>query len=196
MDIAVLRTKLPRPAREETLDYGTELDAFLRGVEKRAFRITVVRVRDTDEALDIIQDAMIRFVTRYRHRPNEEWRPLFYRILKNRTLDWHRRRAVRAKVISFFGGGGGEEEFDPVATASGPREDDPVEELQDREALEALGDALLRLPDRQREAFVLRNFEGLDVAATALAMSCSEGSVKTHHSRAVQRLRELLGEQW
>jgi RNA polymerase sigma-70 factor (ECF subfamily) len=194
MNIALLRTELPRLAREETLDYATELDAFLRDVEKRAFRIAVVTVRDADEALDIVQDAMIRFVTRYRHRPNEEWRPLFYRILKNRTLDWHRRRAVRAKVIGFFGGG--DEELDPVATAPGPREDDPLEELQDREALEALGEALRQLPDRQREAFVLRNFEGMDVASTALAMSCSQGSVKTHHSRAVHRLRELLGDHW
>jgi RNA polymerase sigma-70 factor (ECF subfamily) len=121
---------------------------------------------------------------------------LFYRILRNRTLDWHRRRAVRAKVFGFFGGRGDDEELDPVATAPGPREDDPLEELQAREAFEALGNALRQIPDRQREAFVLRNFEGLDVAATALAMSCSAGSVKTHHSRAVHRLRELLGEYW
>jgi RNA polymerase sigma-70 factor (ECF subfamily) len=192
----VLRARLAtRFAREATLDHGVELDAFLRDVEKRAFRIAVVTVRDPDEALDIVQDAMIRLVTRYRLRPSDEWRPLFYRILKNRIRDWHRRRAVRAKVLRFFGGGD-DDEGDPLATAAGPREDNPLEELEASDALDALGAALRALPERQREAFVLRTFEGLDVAETAVAMQCSEGSVKTHHSRAVGRLRELLGESW
>jgi RNA polymerase sigma-70 factor (ECF subfamily) len=195
MDVA-LQFGLATPLeREETLDHGQELEAFLREVEKRAFRIAAMQIRDADEALDVVQDAMIRLTVRYRNRPREEWRPLFYRILKNRIRDWHRRRAVRNRVMSFFGGHD-EDETDPMAAVPGPREDNPLEQLEAEESLAALSRALEQLPTRQREAFVLRTFEGLDVAETALAMECSEGSVKTHHSRAVGRLRELLGDQW
>ena len=194
MELALHYGRTLRFGREKTLDHGKELDAFLRDVEKRAFRITAMAVRDADEALDIVQEAMISLATRYARRPSAEWRPLFYRILKNRTRDWHRRRVVRAKVLSFFGGG--DDEADPLAAVPAPREDNPLVELEGQEAMAALVAALGKLPDRQREAFVLRNFEGLDVAETALAMECSEGSVKTHHSRAVARLREVLGEQW
>jgi RNA polymerase sigma-70 factor (ECF subfamily) len=195
MDVALRLEPTTRLEREETLDQGHELEAFLRDVEKRALRIAAIMIRDADEALDIVQDAMIRLTVRYRSRPREEWRPLFYRILKNRIRDWHRRRAVRNRVLSFFGGQD-EDETDPLAAVPGPSEDNPLERLQADESLAALGKALEELPARQREAFMLRTFEGLDVAETALAMECSEGSVKTHHSRAVHRLRELLGEQW
>jgi RNA polymerase sigma-70 factor (ECF subfamily) len=195
MDVALRFEPTTRLEREETLDQGHELEAFLRDVEKRALRIAAMMIRDADEALDIVQDAMIRLTVRYRSRPSEEWRPLFYRILKNRIRDWHRRRAVRNRVLSFFGGQD-DDETDPLAAVPGPSEDNPLERLEADESLAALGKALEQLPARQREAFMLRTFEGLDVAETALAMECSEGSVKTHHSRAVHRLRELLGEQW
>ncbi len=95
--------------------------------------------------------------------------------------------------MSFFGGQEGEE-YDPVAQAPGPSSENPIEALARSEAMEALEQALRDLPRRQREAFTLRNFEGLDVAETAAAMGCSDGSVKTHYSRAVHRLRESLGE--
>lgn len=195
MDVALRLAPTMRLEREETLDQGHELEAFLRDVERRALRIAAMMIRDADEALDIVQDAMIRLTVRYRSRPREEWRPLFYRILKNRIRDWHRRRAVRNRVLTFFGGHD-EDETDPMAAAPGPSEDNPLARLEADESLAALTKALTELPARQREAFVLRTFEGLDVAATALAMECSEGSVKTHHSRAVSRLRELLGEEW
>jgi RNA polymerase sigma-70 factor (ECF subfamily) len=195
MELALETACAMRLGREGTLDYGSELDAFLRDVEKRAFRIAVMTMRDADEALDVVQEAMIRLVTRYGRRPSEEWRPLFYRILKNRIHDWHRRRIVRARVLSFFGGHD-EDEKDPLAAVPGPSEDNPLEDLEANEALAALGSALGALPARQREAFMLRTFEGLDVSETAIAMGCSQGSVKTHHARAVSRLRELLGEEW
>ncbi|HEX6997522.1 MAG TPA: RNA polymerase sigma factor [Gammaproteobacteria bacterium] len=172
------------------------LDGFLRAVEARAFRIAVLGIRDRDEALDVVQDAMIRLVRGYAHVPSAEWPPLFYRILTNRIRDWQRRRAVRRRVLAFFGANDDGEEHDPLQSAPGPAADDPAEHAVRNEALAALEDALARLPERQREAFVLRNLEGLDVAGTAAAMQCSEGSVKTHYFRAVQRLRELLGEDW
>ena len=103
-----------------------------------------------------------------------------------------RRRTVRSRVLSFFGGTASEEEFDPIAEAPAPRNENPLEQVQADDAMQALERALESLPARQREAFTLRNFEGLDVAQTAVAMDCTEGSVKTHYSRAVHRLREVL----
>jgi RNA polymerase sigma-70 factor (ECF subfamily) len=118
---------------------------------------------------------------------------LFYRILHNRVRDWHRRRRVRDGVLRFFGGQEGDEP-DAVALARDPAAVAPDAALEHAEALAALERALRALPARQREAFVLRNFEGLDVAETAAAMGCSDGSVKTHFSRATHRLRQVLGE--
>lgn len=170
------------------------MEAFLREVEGRAYRIACVQIRDRDEALDVVQDAMIRLVRRYAQRPREEWAPLFYRILQNRIRDVQRRRAVRSRILSFFGGMASEDERDPLLEAPAPQAENPLAQLTADDAMRALEQALDELPARQREAFVLRNFEGLDVAQTALAMSCTEGSVKTHYSRAVHRLRAMLAE--
>ena len=179
-------------------DAAVSLEAFLRDVEARAFRIAVVQLRDRDEALDVVQDAMIRLAHRYAQAPSAEWPPLFYRILQNRIRDWQRRRAVRNRVVAFFGGlpGSVDDEHDPLLGAAGSPADNPHERAVQDGAMAALEQALTRLPARQREAFLLRNLEGLDVAETAIAMRCSEGSVKTHYFRAVRRLRELLGEHW
>jgi len=179
---------------ETTLSSSADLDRFLQQVEGSAFRIAVVSVRDHEDALDIVQDAMMRLATRYAARPAAEWKPLFYRILKNRIRDWGRRRAVSGKVMSLFTGR--DDESDPVAQAPGPAVDDPAHAAEDSEAMEALESALRELSVRQRQVFMLRNFENLDVAETALAMGVSDGSVKTHYSRAVSRLRELLGDHW
>jgi RNA polymerase sigma-70 factor (ECF subfamily) len=182
------------PRREGTLDAGVAIEAFLREIEARAYRIALLSIRHRDDALDVVQDAMIRLVRRYSARPSDEWRPLFYRILQNRIRDVQRRRTVRARVMTFFGGVESDDEHDPIAAAPGPAGDDPLERIVAGDAMQALERALLKLPARQREAFALRNFEGLDVAQTAVAMRCTEGSVKTHYSRAVHRLRELLKE--
>lgn len=179
---------------EGALDSGALIEAFLREVQARAYRIALVSIRDRGEALDIVQDAMIRLVRRYADRPSAEWPPLFYRILQNRIRDVQRRRTVRTRVLSFFGGTASDEEHDPLAEAPAPRGDGPLEQATADDAMQALDKALAALPARQREAFSLRNFEGLDVAQTAVAMGCTEGSVKTHYSRAVHRLREVLAD--
>jgi RNA polymerase sigma-70 factor (ECF subfamily) len=172
-----------------------QLNRFLADVERRALRIAEIAVCDRDEALDIVQDAMIKLVRKYSERSRDEWPPLFYRILQNGVRDWHRRRAVRRRVMAWFGGGAGRDDsWDPVQMAPDPAGRTPERELQNREAMQRLEAALHTLPARQREAFMLRTFEGLDVAGTAVAMGCSEGSVKTHYSRAVHSLREDLGE--
>lgn len=176
-----------------TLQRERELNGFLADVEKRALRIAEISVGDRDEAMDIVQDAMIRLARKYANRPGSEWPPLFYRILQNGVRDWHRRRAVRNRVIAWIGRPPGDDGTgDPVAAAADPAGRAPDEELQSREAMQSLEGALRVLPPRQREAFMLRAFEGLDVAGTAQAMGCSDGSVKTHYSRALHALRELL----
>lgn len=179
-----------------TLQREKQLNQFLAGVERRALRIAEIAIRDRDEALDLVQDAMIKLVNSYAGRAEAEWMPLFYRILQNGIRDWHRRAKVRNRVMSWFGRGSADDDYDPVAEAPDPAGRTPDEQLQSNEAMQQLERALRDLPGRQREAFMLRTFEGLDVAATALAMGCSDGSVKTHYSRAVHALRENLGDHW
>jgi len=138
---------------------------------------------------------MLQLARAYADRPSQEWKPLFYRILENRIRDMQRRRTVRGRVIAWlpFRGDEDEEEPDPIAQAPSP-EPQPVRRLELDEAVGALEKALGGLPRRQQQAFLLRALEGLDVAATAAAMGCSEGSVKTHYFRAVQALRAQLGD--
>jgi RNA polymerase sigma-70 factor (ECF subfamily) len=180
------------------LEQTQELDKFLAEVERRAFRMAQVALRDPDDAMDVVQDAMWKLARNYSARPSAEWRPLFYRILENGIRDLQRRRTVRKRVMAWLPG----PKEDPDQEAQDPLENvsdgaTPVpEKLMQAEAMEKLESSLRALPARQREAFMLRNFEGLDVAETASAMGCSEGSVKTHYSRAVHTLRERLGEVW
>ena len=179
------------------LQQERQLNRFLAEVERRALRIAEIGVRDRDEALDLVQDAMIKLVKNYAERDAAEWTPLFYRILQNGVRDWHRRQAVRNRVMVWFGRVKSEDnDYDVVASAPDPIGRTPDEELANDEAMASLEDAVHALPTRQREAFMLRTFEGLDVAGTAVAMGCSEGSVKTHYSRAVHALRKVLGEHW
>jgi len=180
----------------DTLQREAKLNRFFADVEKRALRIAEISIRDRDEAQDLVQDAMIKLVRNYADRPTDEWTPLFYRILQNRIRDWQRRQMVRNRVMVFFGRGKQDEDYDPVAAAPDPMGRTPDEQLQSGEAMESLEGAVADLPGRQREAFMLRTFEGLNVAGTAAAMGCSQGSVKTHYSRAVHSLRETLGEHW
>jgi len=180
----------------ETLQRENRLNRFFAEVEKRALRIAEISIRERDEAHDLVQDAMIKLARNYADRPADEWTPLFYRILQNRIRDWQRRQAVRKRVMVWFGKGSEDNDYDPVAAAPDPAGRTPDEELQNEEAMLSLEGAISGLPGRQREAFMLRTFEGLDVAGTAAAMGCSEGSVKTHYSRAIHSLRETLGEHW
>jgi RNA polymerase sigma-70 factor (ECF subfamily) len=171
------------------------LNQFLAGVELKAFKIAQAALRHEDDALDAVQDAMLQLARAYASRPAEEWKPLFYRILENRIRDMQRRRTVRGRIMAWLPARGedDDDELDPVALAASP-DPQPVRRLELDEAMGALEEALQRLPPRQQQAFLLRALEGLDVAQTAVAMGCSEGSVKTHYFRAVQALRAQLGE--
>jgi RNA polymerase sigma-70 factor (ECF subfamily) len=183
------------PAAQD--DIRRELNRFLAGVESKAFRMAQIALRHDEDALDAVQDAMLQLARRYAQRPSAEWRPLFYRILENRIRDQQRRRAVRSKVMALLPWRRDEEDELPDPVAEAPdRGPGLVEQLEGMDVLAALEKALADLPARQREAFLLRNMEGLDVAQTAAAMGCSDGSVKTHYFRAVQALKAQLGEFW
>jgi len=186
-----------RETGARVLQQEQQLERFLAEVERRALRIAEIAVRDRDEALDIVQDAMIKLVRNYSGRSSDEWPPLFYRILQNGIRDWYRRQAVRNRVMVWKRKiRPDDDDYDVVASAPDPVGRSPDEELQNSQAMQDMEIAVHELPRRQQEVFMLRTFEGLDVAGTAAAMGCSEGSVKTHFSRAVHALRDKLGEHW
>ncbi len=186
--------RVERTPDQDLMTASRALDQFLSSVEKRALKIAQLALRNDDDALDAVQDAMMKLVQAYAARPVEEWRPLFYRILANRIRDMQRRRTVRGRIMAWLPSRDDEdEEFDPIAQA--PSLDaGPAKRLELDEAIGALELAVAALPPRQQQAFLLRNFEGLDVNETASAMGCSEGSVKTHYFRALENLRAKLGE--
>ena len=175
-----------------------ELADFLKGVEKRAWKRAVYAVRDDDAALDIVQDSMIRLAEKYADRPPAELPPLFQRILSNATMDWFRRQKVKNQVVRNFSEfeGGGDGDFDILETLEalgGPLQSESASDSVSRaQILQLIDGEVGKLPARQREAFLLRYWEELDVAETAASMGCSEGSVKTHCSRAVHALAKAL----
>ena len=178
---------VPEPAARS--DAGA-LERFLREVERRALRMAELATGNREEALDLVQDAMFGFVRHYGERPDKDWRPLFWRVLDSRLNDWHRRQRVRGRW--WFRPARNEDDEDPIVAVPDAREPGPLARLADAEATAALDAALRALPIRQRQAFLLRVWEGLDVADTATAMRCSEGSVKTHLFRALANLRDAL----
>jgi RNA polymerase sigma-70 factor (ECF subfamily) len=191
----VLPRELLLPLRTDRLTADTTneraIDEFLRTIERRALRMAELATGNRDEALDLVQDAMFGFVRHYAGKPGSEWAPLFYRVLDNRINDWYRRRQVRSRWIGAFLHDADEDD-DQIAQAPDPGDPGPLLRLAGSEAARALDGALRALPHRQRQAFLLRVWEGLDVAATAASMRCSEGSVKTHLSRALSALRRAL----
>lgn len=191
-------SRLNLALEEPALELARDMDRFLAGVEQSAFRIARYHLGDADEALDVVQDAMISLVRRYAKRSPEDWKPLFFKILQNRVRDIQRKRTVRARVMGFLPGGFREDsaEPDPIQQVADTNAPDPGKQLALDGAMAGLERAIGELPPRQREAFLLRTLESLSVQETATAMGCSEGSVKTHYSRAVHKLREDLGEHW
>ena len=177
-----------------------ELSNFLRDVERRAFKQTVYAVRDEHVALDIVQDAMLKLAEKYADKPVNEYPMLFQRILQNTMKDFWRRQKVRnlwTTLLSSFGAGqDGEEDHDPLDTIDVEDESsNPQVQLERSQTMKIIEKALEKLPARQREAFILRYWEDMDVAETAQMMGCSQGSVKTHCSRALHTMAALLEKQ-
>jgi len=175
-----------------------ELSDFLAQVERRAFKQTAYAVRDDHAALDIVQDAMMKLSEKYPDRPVSEYPMLFQRILQNTMKDYWRRQKVRnlwTTLFSSFGRGNEDDDADPLEILGGDPDNDtdqPEAELQRSQTMAIIEAAIAKLPARQREAFILRYWEDMDVAETAATMGCSEGSVKTHCSRAVHTLASAL----
>ena len=186
-----------------TLTHERALDQFLREHERRALRMAELGTRQRDEAMDLVQDAMLGFVKSYalnaaKAAPRSDWAKLFFTVLDSRLTDWHRRQSVRNRFRVFFSG------RSSADTANASVDEDYCRNVADNQTIEpdrsamnaesapAINNALHILPERQRQAFLLRVWQGFDVAQTAEVMRCSEGSVKTHLSRALERLRTLL----
>ncbi|MFN3565248.1 MAG: RNA polymerase sigma factor [Burkholderiaceae bacterium] len=175
-----------------------ELSDFLAGVERRAFKQAQFAVRNEENALDIVQDAMIKLSEHYGDRPAAELPLLFTRILQNAIHDFFRRQKVRSTWVTLFSalGSGDADDADPLETLEALEGTEQAESAADKversQIVAAIEEEIARLPARQREAFLLRYWEELDVAETAAAMGCSEGSVKTHCSRATHALARAL----
>ena len=175
-----------------------ELSEFLRSVGKRAFKRAVYAVRDEDAALDIVQEAMIKLAEKYGDKPLEELPMLFQRILQNVIRDFYRRQKVRSMwttLLSAFSGPE-DDEHDPLevieSADSDYKSESPHAQFEQQQTLTAIEKEIEKLPPRQREAFLMRYWEEMDIAETAVAMGCSEGSVKTHCSRATHTLAAAL----
>jgi RNA polymerase sigma-70 factor (ECF subfamily) len=188
-----------RTTEGRTLASRSELSAFLASVERRAFKQALFAVRDEQAALDIVQDAMLRLAEKYGNRPPAELPLLFHRIVQNAVRDWYRRQKVRSlwtTLLSSLSGGDEDDDRDPLETleaADGSNsQESPSAQLEQAQVLEIIEQELKRLPERQRQAFIMRYWEELDVAETAKVMGCSEGSVKTHCSRATHALASAL----
>lgn len=177
-----------------------ELSDFLAATERRAFKQTAYAVRDDHAALDIVQDAMMKLADKYGSQPASEFPMLFQRILQNTMRDYWRRQKVRnlwTTLLSSFGGNSEDnEDRDPLDTIDvGDDSEEPSAQIGRNQTIQLIERALEKLPARQREAFVLRYWEEMDVAETAEIMGCSDGSVKTHCSRAVHALATELRKQ-
>ncbi|MDY6920186.1 MAG: RNA polymerase sigma factor [Pseudomonadota bacterium] len=171
------------------------LDSFLASIERRAYRMALLATGNHSDALDLVQDAMLKLSQNYGDADAASWPPLFQRILQNRILDWHRQQQRRRRLFVFT------RPLDEDAEAEAesqleqlpePRDHNPAQLLELARDTEAALGAIGRLPLRQQQAFLLRAWEGLDVRATAAAMECSEGAVKSHYFRALHNLRQWL----
>jgi RNA polymerase sigma-70 factor (ECF subfamily) len=168
------------------------MQKFLAAIEGRAFRIAQFATRNRDDALELVQEAMMKLAQNYADRSEEEWNALFYSILQSRIRDWQRRQSVRNRFRHWFSRDDDDDKEDELEQMPAAESSDPAVQLGNEQFMARLEQELNALPYRQQQVFLLRVWEGLDIAQTAAAMQCSESSVKTHHARALEKLREKL----
>ena len=173
-----------------TQDQHEALAEFYRAIERRAYRMAEIETRNASDAIDLVQDAMEALMQKYVRKPPEEWRPLFYRILQNKIKDWRRKSFVRQRFHVMRSSD--ESDAEIVETQIESSTISPEQQYAQDMSLDRLQSALNRLSSRQRQTFLLRIWEGFDVAETARIMGCSTGSVKTHLSRAMGVLQDIL----
>jgi RNA polymerase sigma-70 factor, ECF subfamily len=170
------------------------MELFLAEIEGRAFRMAQLATGNREDALDIVQDAMIKLVQKYGDHDKASWKPLFYSILESRILDWHRRQKVRNRFRSWLNWNDEDETEDALEQQPDRADSSPDVKLQDSQFMQSLESELAKLPVRQQQVFLLRILEGMNISDTAKAMNCSESSVKTHYARALDKLRDALKE--
>ena len=170
---------------------SADLNQFLKGIQSSAYRMAKLSTSNTEDALELVQEAMLSLVKSYAHKPEDELRALFYKILNHKITDWYRKRAFRNQFKAFFGF---EQDEDPIEQFADDFQLEADDSLNNERSLNQLAEALKTLSPRQRQCFLLRAWQGFDVRETADIMNCSQGSVKTHYSRAVSQLKTLLGD--
>jgi|AZIK01.1.fsa_nt_gi RNA polymerase sigma-70 factor (ECF subfamily) len=176
------------------------MNVFLASVERRAFRMALLATREPADAFDIVQDAMFKLVKTYQQHTQAEWPALFQRVLQNRIMDWHRHKKRSEQWFAPFkyrkhDDDDDNDTLDAMSLIVDEREQNPAVLLELAKDMDVVLKAVEGLPIRQQQAFLLRVWEGFDVATTALAMNCSEGSVKTHFYRATQSIKAALAEE-
>lgn len=172
------------------------MEAFLKSIERHAFRIALFSCSNQDDALDLVQDAMCKFVEKYADKPEGERKALFYKILQNKIRDFYRKESVRSRWRIWLGGYSESDNAEPLEQLADPEGQTPERETGNRQIFDHLQRELKNLSLKQQQIFLLRAWEGLSVRETAVAMSCSEGTVKTHYFRATEHLRKKLGDHW
>ena len=171
-----------------------QLDQFLARFETEAYKVSLVITQNREDALEVVQDSMLKLVQKYSHKSADEWRLLFFRILQNRLRDYQRRQQV--KKFFHFGSAKAEQDAQEIEQVSDPTPTSPENRLHSALALGHIQQALSGLPLRQRQVFLLRAWQEFSTRETAFALSISEGSVKTHYKRAIDHLRSQLGEHY
>lgn len=172
-----------------------DLENFLITIERRAFRIAQLATKCEADALDIVQDAMFKLVSKYQHRPAEEWKPLFFKILESRIMDWHRKQTLRKKLFFWKTD---HQELDTESSSNEQYETytielaNPENEIMSEQLGKHLLGCIAALPVQQQQCFILRSWEGFSITETALAMNLNENSVKTHYARALTKLKDQI----
>lgn len=172
------------------------MEEFFRSIERQAFRIALFACNNREDALDLVQDSMCSFISKYSRKAESEWKPLFYKILQNKIRDLHRKRSVRSYWQVWTGGAFDDDDTDPLEKLEDKKGLNPEQETQQMQAFEKLQVELKQLSLKQQQVFLLRAWEGLSIKETAVAMGCSEGAIKSHYSRATERLKKKLGKYW
>ena len=190
MDAEIIATS-DESLTNEKVSPPLTMEAFLIAIEKKAYHMAAFATGSHADALDLLQDSMIKLVTHYQHKPANEWQPLFYKILQNRIRDWHRHQKV--KNLLFFWKSNDQEDWLPSDTFE-LSEDTPEKNMVKTQQQNLALQHLKQLSVKQQQCFLLRSWQGLSVAETADIMDCSQGSVKTHYFRAVTKLRTMMGD--
>ena len=206
MSLAHIKAKHNKPLVEDcqsdttvvTLEYNS-IDQFLKYIERRAFHMARLSTRSLDDAHDIVQESMYKLVEKYADKDHRAWKPLFYRILNSKITDYYRRNTVKDRLFPWKKSDIEDaQDYCNTAVEQGiaRSSEEPNAMMIRKQNTAKLASQIQGLAGRQKQAFILRTWEGLSTRETAKAMGCSEGSVKTHYSRAMNRLRSALKEDY